>query len=1599
MLFPSKIKERYEIREELGTGGMGAVYRAYDKIIKSEVALKTLLDTSDSESLKMFHEECDKLAKMVHPNIVEIRDIGEFDSGRGKQPYLVMPLLRGKTLDQLIKDSDKRLAISRAVDILCQACRGLQAAHDAGLIHRDLKPSNIFVLEDDSVKLIDFGVAHWSNNTRTVGRKGTLLYMSPEQVEMKGVSPSSDIFSLGVVAYQTLTGRSPFERRTEQEVVDAIMRFTPPPASEYNAEVSLALSQAVHKAMAKQPSNRYRTAREFGEILQKALHQQPIEIFNPARIQPRIERAQQALEAGDLELASEIVGELDTEGHLDPQVTSLQRNIEQLTRRKRVTYLLDSARTRLREQEYPLALQKIQEALELDKNNADALALKESVETRRAEQSVNDWLKLARQHIDNFAHDRAREALQNVLNLKPKDSRATAMLAEVDRAKSDYDKVLSDKHKHYAAAEAAFVRGEVTTALSQMNRVLQLDKQAPDRTDADRSTAYQSFYQQIRSEHDHMQNAYAEARALQASGNYAQALVICNENLVKYPAHALLQALKLDLEVSQRQKLSGFIAEVDRRVDAEPDLDKRLSILKEAIDKFPDVDHFQTNYRLARERRDLIESIVLKAHNFEEQGQINESLAQWEILRSIYERYPGLDFEFQRLRKRQAHQARSEGRARYLDQIEEAIDSNQHARALELLEAAKKEFPDDAELKESEERARTGAARVAEAGNLLTVAEQMREEGRLQEAVDTLQKAHKLDRLNPGINEALQAALIEEARGVLDTDWRTADELLKQAQDLGSGHYAVKGLLRAVADRRREEEIAGILEKTRALQTAGDIRGAYAFTSEKLTLYPQDLDIQQIHNRLKKQYDALSHEGTPPDEPAGRVSRISEPVGPAKPADTPERQHSRLMTVTPSGPEKKTEALAETQVFIPEKPPEGPKNGPKLPPPFDASKHKVKIGIGAAVAACLLAGLLFFSRDKKEGSAIAPAVVPVEATGASPSSVKVPTTIAVKTIPPDASLVINKSVRGIGNGAPIDVPAGNLVIEASLPGYKSITKQVFLNSGDKNLTEIVMELLPPSVRVETALNAGQVFLDDKPLGELQGGQFSLDSVPEGAHKFLVKAEHGFGFNYNLTGAAISPSALTAGLGGTLILVGNAAGKMQITCNRTGLTLQVDGKDLGSCSTKPVETPGVTLGRHNLEVFEAGQSLGAKTVELGPATNLGVFLLGDSGQGLVTVTSNLEEFSVNFDHHESTIPGKRNKWRRALAPGEHVITVHKTGFTVQPAMAKVTLEKGKEVSQAFIFTAIPVVAGVTLKAEPGAEVLSNGKSYGTIRSDGTLELANLPLGPFPLVLRKKGFTDYRGTIVVEAGQNVKQLSMQKERGHVALTAIPANAQIVITRSGASGQPFTSPATADLAEGSYTVEVMADGYQQITETVHVTAGETLSREFRLQPQQAPAPTKAKGPSSPGWPGWQQAEGYMTKTGGGFSPLATGPPSQVSFAATRDRKKVLGISRGGTITWMFVSSDGLSSLVFHLGDKSLTWEGTGKVRESHGRTSANFDKGIHTVRMSVGPSATSVSVDGSAAISVDADLASLGACKFGFKIDGGETLSVKNFVYNTR
>src|ERR1039457_3167850 len=144
----TKLQDRYELKEVLGRGGMGVVYKAYDTLMKREVALKTILDIDNPATVQLFYKEWKILATMVHPNVVNIYDIGEFEQGGVKQPFFVMPLLPGVTLDRLIKEGSPKLSVTGTLEIIGQACRGLHAAHEQGLVHREVKPSNIFVMED-----------------------------------------------------------------------------------------------------------------------------------------------------------------------------------------------------------------------------------------------------------------------------------------------------------------------------------------------------------------------------------------------------------------------------------------------------------------------------------------------------------------------------------------------------------------------------------------------------------------------------------------------------------------------------------------------------------------------------------------------------------------------------------------------------------------------------------------------------------------------------------------------------------------------------------------------------------------------------------------------------------------------------------------------------------------------------------------------------------------------------------------------------------------------------------------------------------------------------------------------------------------------------------------------------------------------------------------------------------------------------------------------------------------------------------------------------------------------------------------------------------
>ena len=317
------------------------------------------------------------------------------------------------------------------------------------------------------------------------------------------------------------------------ETAEAIRHHIPPAICDLNPLVSQLVSRVIHKAMAKDPWHRFSTAKEYSETLQKALRGEALERFDRGKIQPRIDRAKKAQAAGDHQFASEILSELEAEGNIDPEMSLLRIQIDQAIRQKSIRQLLESARTRLEEDEFPLALQKIQEVLAIDPDNPDALSLRSAIEKQRSQRQTENWFRLVDQHIHNGAFGQARQGLEEILKLNPNDSKARGLLVDVDRREKEVERTRKEKEQLYQGAMSCYQRGEVSSALTKLERILDLTRRSPDSTIPDRDAQYQSFYNQIRTERDAARSAYAEGQRHLADRNFGKALEICNEFLKK----------------------------------------------------------------------------------------------------------------------------------------------------------------------------------------------------------------------------------------------------------------------------------------------------------------------------------------------------------------------------------------------------------------------------------------------------------------------------------------------------------------------------------------------------------------------------------------------------------------------------------------------------------------------------------------------------------------------------------------------------------------------------------------------------------------------------------------------------------------------------------------------------------------------------------------------------------------------------------------------------------------------------------------------------------------------------------------------------------
>jgi serine/threonine-protein kinase len=263
------LNNRYQLLENIGTGGMADVFRARDLMLDRYVAIKVLrrMYSGNTNFQEQFRQEARAAANLSHPNIVTVHDFGFADN----LLFIVMEYVPGKDMKSILRQRG-RFSVEETIPLMVQACAGVGYAHRAGLVHCDVKPHNMLITPDKRLKVTDFGIAR-ALATITPGERtdmvwGSPQYFSPEQAAGEAPSPASDVYSLGVVLYEMLTGTPPFTASTADEMARLHITARPIPISEYIPDIPAPLEEIVMKVLSKEPSARYRTADQLGRVLQ-----------------------------------------------------------------------------------------------------------------------------------------------------------------------------------------------------------------------------------------------------------------------------------------------------------------------------------------------------------------------------------------------------------------------------------------------------------------------------------------------------------------------------------------------------------------------------------------------------------------------------------------------------------------------------------------------------------------------------------------------------------------------------------------------------------------------------------------------------------------------------------------------------------------------------------------------------------------------------------------------------------------------------------------------------------------------------------------------------------------------------------------------------------------------------------------------------------------------------------------------------------------------------------------------------------------------------------------------------------------------------------
>jgi eukaryotic-like serine/threonine-protein kinase len=796
---------KYEIRSELGSGAMGIVYLAEDPRLGRPVALKTTTAevAGSPDLLKRFYREAQAAAKLCHPNIVTIYEIDEANG----IPFIAMEFLEGVNLQKIVSER-REFLIPRKLQIIIDVCKGLDYAHQHGVIHRDIKPGNIMLANNGQVKIVDFGIARVgvSSMTHTGVVLGTVMYMSPEQVQGQTVDNRSDLFSLGVVLYELLTYQSPFPGDDVPSILFKILNEPPEPVIKYFRECPPQLEQIVGRALAKDRENRYQTAEDMAFDLQRLA-----DSLRRSTVSAYLERGQRSFQAGEFTIAKESlqkVLEIDSSHELAQSLlTEVRERIQSRQRAQKIEENLNRAREAQEAEQYAEAIALLEEALRLDPAHQEAQRYKNLVvEQRERAEKIRGHIELSEKLAVQGDFVRAKTELEAVLAIEPGNGSAHLMMDWIVKELAEQERNRRVQQS-LDGARAQFAEKNPAKALELLERARELDP---------RNAEVEQFINVVRSSQEKDERRQLLVTRLAQIENYLNhgqldhAFERVEEALRELPDEP--QILRLHTQVLRQVELQKKRRYVDEQLQSAREFlennqhSSAVTVLEKAIRSIPDDSRLISLLKIVQEAQ---EKGLREASTNDVLREANEHLrariftAAVEALEKGLARVghsPELSELLQFARERQAEQLQEEEVRRVLSRAQIYLRDDQYEEAVQFLTRAQ------ADTKRSEIEALLGVARerrddfIRRREDIVTGALHLLQSGEPAKAVAQFEAAPKIHFKNENFQRAYS-----QCRQALDRSnfVRTATEEVKKRladEDINSAQSVLEQALKAYAD-------------------------------------------------------------------------------------------------------------------------------------------------------------------------------------------------------------------------------------------------------------------------------------------------------------------------------------------------------------------------------------------------------------------------------------------------------------------------------------------------------------------------------------------------------------------------------------------------------------------------------------------------------------------------------------------------------------------------------------------------------------------------------------------------------------------------------